>query len=47
MVELSALTGGQQLQFIRDYCDQNPAKRYMEAVLALIQALRSNAASGQ
>lgn len=41
IVELSALTGGQQLQFIRDYCDQHPDKRYVEAVLALIQALRS------
>jgi hypothetical protein len=45
MVELSALTGGQQLQFVRDYCDQHPDKRYLEAVLALIQALRSSAAS--
>jgi hypothetical protein len=45
MVELSALTGGQQLQFVRDYCDQHPDKRYIEAVLALIQALRSSAAS--
>jgi hypothetical protein len=45
MVELSALTGGQQLQFVRDYCDQHPDKRYVEAVLALIQALRSGAAS--
>jgi hypothetical protein len=44
MVELSALTGGQQLQFVRDYCDQHPDKRYIEAVLALIQALRSSAA---
>ena len=45
MVELSALTGGQQLQFVRDYCDQHPDRRYIEAVLALIQALRSSAAS--
>jgi hypothetical protein len=45
MVELSALAGGQQLQFVRDYCDQHPDKRYIEAVLALIQALRSSAAS--
>jgi hypothetical protein len=45
MVELSALTGSQQLQFVRDYCDQHPDKRYIEAVLALIQALRSSAAS--
>jgi hypothetical protein len=45
MVELSALTGGQQLQFVRDYCDQHPDKRYIEAVLALIQALRNSAAS--
>ena len=45
MVELSALTGGQQLQFVRDYCDQHPDKRYIEAVLALIQALRTSAAS--
>jgi hypothetical protein len=44
MVELSALTGGQQLQFVRDYCDQHPDKRYIEAILALIQALRSSAA---
>jgi hypothetical protein len=47
MVELSALTGGQQLQFVRDYCDQHPDKQYIEAVLALIQALRSSAASKQ
>jgi hypothetical protein len=45
MVELSALTGGQQLQFVRDYCDQHPDKRYLEAILALIQALRTSAAS--
>ena len=45
MVELSALSGGQQLQFVRDYCDQHPDKRYIEAVLALIQGLRSSAAS--
>jgi hypothetical protein len=45
MVELSALTGGQQLQFVRDYCDQHPDKRYIEAVLALIQALRGSTAS--
>jgi hypothetical protein len=45
VVELSALTGGQQLQFVRDYCDQHPDKRYIEAVLALIQALRGSAAS--
>ena len=45
MVELSALTGGQQLQFVRDYCDQHPDKRYIEAVLALIQALRTSAAN--
>jgi hypothetical protein len=37
MVELSTLTTGQQLQFVRDYCDQHPDKRYIEAVLALIQ----------
>ncbi len=45
MVELSALTGGQQLQFVRDYCDQHPDKRYVDAVVALIQALRISAAS--
>ena len=45
MVKLSALTGGQQLQFVRDFCDQHPDKRYVEAVLVLIQALRSGAAS--
>jgi hypothetical protein len=44
MVELSALTTGQQLQFVRDYCDQHPDKRYIEAVLALIQALRGSIA---
>src|SRR4029077_8997960 len=47
MVELSALTDGQQLQFLRDYCDQHPDKRYVEAVLALIQALRSSVATQQ
>jgi hypothetical protein len=45
MVELSALTGGQQLQFVRDYCDQHPDKRYIEAVVAFIQTLRDSAAS--
>lgn len=45
MVELSALTDGQQLQFLRDYCDQHPEKRYIGAVLALIQALRRSEAS--
>lgn len=44
MVELSALTGGQQLQFVRDYCDHHPDKRYIDAVVALIQALRMSAA---
>jgi hypothetical protein len=41
MIELSALTDGEQLQFIRGYCDQHPDKRYIEAVVALIQALRT------
>ena len=45
VVELSALTGGQQLQFVRDFCGQHPDKRYVEAVVALMQALRSSAAS--
>jgi len=42
MVELSALTAGQQLQFVRNFCDRYPDKRYIEAVLALIQELRGN-----
>lgn len=44
MVELSALTAGQQLQFVRDYCDQHPDKRYIDAVVTLIQALRISTA---
>lgn len=45
MVELSALTAAQQLQFLRGYCDQNPDKKFVEAVLALVQALRTRAAN--
>lgn len=45
MVELSALTEVKQFQFLQDYCDQHPDKRYIEAVLALIQTLRSSTAS--
>jgi hypothetical protein len=47
MVELSALTVGQQLQFVRNYCDHHPDKRYIEAVLALVQALRSSSAANK
>ncbi|HEY5064326.1 MAG TPA: hypothetical protein VIJ04_05775 [Xanthobacteraceae bacterium] len=44
MVELSALSDRQQLKFVRDFCAEHPDKRYVEAVLALIQALRESTA---
>jgi hypothetical protein len=41
MVELSGLTFAQQIQFLRDFCEANPTKRYLEGVTALMSKLRT------
>jgi hypothetical protein len=40
-VELSELSRDEQKQFIRDYCNANPTKRYLEGVTALMSKLRT------
>jgi hypothetical protein len=39
-VELSKLSWDEQKQFIREYCEANPTKRYLEGVIALMAKLK-------
>jgi hypothetical protein len=39
-VELSKLSRDEQKQFIREYCEANPTKRYLQGVIALMAKLK-------
>jgi hypothetical protein len=40
-VDMSGLDRDEQKQFMRDYCEANPTKRYLEGVIALMSRLRT------
>jgi hypothetical protein len=40
-VDMSGLSQDEQKQFMRDYCEANPTKRYLEGVTALLSRLRT------
>jgi hypothetical protein len=39
-VDLSAMTVAEQKKYLRDYCDKQPLKTYLEGVMALMAQMR-------
>jgi hypothetical protein len=39
-IDLTAMPQGEQLNFIRSYCDGNPSKLYLAAVMELLAKLK-------